>query len=78
MIATQNTTPRKATALQEERAARDLAIYNEYNALIAIEGQSKTEVNKFLMEKYRLYSNGTLYAIRRRAEARLKAKGGAQ
>lgn len=66
---------KKTTDLQDERAARDLAIYNEYQTLAAIEGQSKTEINKFLMKKYNLHSNGTLYAIRKRAEERLRREG---
>lgn len=33
------------TPCQTEREARDLAIYNEYNALIAVEGQSKNSRN---------------------------------
>ncbi len=69
---------KKTTDLQDERNARDLAIYNEYNALAAIDGQSKTQINKFLMEKYNLHSNGTLYAIRKRVEERLKREGGAK
>ncbi len=69
---------KKTTDLQDERNARDLAIYNEYNALAAIDGQSKTQINKFLMEKYNLHSNGTLYAIRKRVEERLKREGGAE
>lgn len=69
---------KKTTDLQDERNARDLAIYNEYNTLAAIDGQSKTQINKFLMEKYNLHSNGTLYAIRKRVEERLKREGGAK
>lgn len=69
---------KKTTDLQDERAARDLEIYNEYNALAAIEGQSKTQITKFLMEKYNLHSNGTIYTIRKRVEERLKGNGGAK
>ena len=36
------------TPCQTERETRDLAIYNEYNALIAVEGQSKTLVTEHL------------------------------
>lgn len=68
---------KKTTDLQDERAARDLAIYNEYNALSAEEGQSKTQINKYLMEKYNLHSTGTLYVIRKRVEERLNKEGGA-
>ena len=73
------TTPqlKKTTDLQDERAARDLAIYNEYNALAAVKGQSKTQITKYLMEKYNIHSNGTIYAIRKKVEERLKENGGA-
>ena len=54
------------TPCQTEREARDLAIYNEYNALIAVEGQSKTLVTEHLMKKYNIHSAGTIYLIRRR------------
>lgn len=59
---------RKKTALQEEREARDLAIFREYNDLVSIDGQSRTEVNKYLMQKYNIRSTGTLYVILKRVE----------
>ena len=62
---------KKTTDLQAERAARDLAIFNEYNALVAVEGQSRTEVNKYLMRKYNLHSTGTFYAIIKRVKERI-------
>lgn len=65
---------RKKTALQEEREARDLAVFKEYSKLVSIEGQSKTEVNKYLMQKYNIHSNGTLYVILKRAEERCNAQ----
>lgn len=70
---TQTTAPllKKTTDLQDERAARDLAIFNEYNELVAVDGQSRTEVNKYLMRKYDIHSTGTLYAIRKRVEERI-------
>ena len=40
------------TPCQTEREARDLAIYNEYNSLMTVEGQSKTVVTEHLMKKY--------------------------
>lgn len=42
---------RKQTMGQERREKRDIAIYTEYNSLVAVKGQSKTEVNKYLMKK---------------------------
>ena len=65
----------KSTGLQEAREKRDLAIYNEYNALSQIEGQSLTQINKYLMEKYDIHATGTIYVIRKRVEQRLNQKG---
>lgn len=62
---------KKTTECQAERAARDRAIFDEYNALVASEGQSRTEVNKYLMAKYGIHSTGTLYVIRKRVEERI-------
>lgn len=62
------------TPCQTEREARDLAIYNEYNYLMTVEGQSKTVVTEHLMKKYGIHSQGTIYLIRRRVEERLKSK----
>lgn len=65
---------RKKTALQEEREARDLAVFKEYNDLVSIDGQSRTEVNKYLMQKYNIRSTGTLYVILKRVEERNKTQ----
>ena len=62
------------TPCQTEREARDLAIYNEYNSLMTVEGQSKTVVTEHLMKKFGIHSQGTIYLIRRRVEERLKSK----
>lgn len=62
------------TPCQTEREARDLAIYNEYNSLMTVEGQSKTVVTEHLMKKYGIHSQGTIYLIRGRVEERLKSK----
>lgn len=64
------------TPCQTEREARNLAIYNEYNELMTIEGQSKTVVTEHLMKKYGIHSQGTIYLIRRRVEEKLKAQEG--
>lgn len=63
------------TDCKVQREERDLAIYNEYNELISIEGQSKTLVTEHLMKKYDIHSSGTIYVIRKRVEERLKAEG---
>lgn len=65
------------TPCQEEREARDLAIYNEYIEMTSVDGQSKTLVIEHLMKKYGIHSQATVYVIRRRVEERLKnQKGG--
>lgn len=65
-------TPIFKTACQKERERRDKAIYDEYNKLVSVEGQSKTVVTEYLMSKYKIHSQGTIYVIRQRVEARLK------
>lgn len=62
----------KKTDAQEEREARDLAVYNEYNVLAADPQQSRTKLNQYLMEKYKFRSTGTLYVILKRVKARLE------
>ena len=48
---------------QATRQKRNAAIRNEYARLIAREGQSKTEVVKFLMKKYNIFAMSTIYGI---------------
>ena len=67
-------TPVFKTECQAEREKRDLAIYDEWNKLVAVEGQSRTLVTEHLMKKY--HSGGTIYVIRKRVEKRLKAEEG--
>jgi hypothetical protein len=62
------------TDCQKEREKRDLAIYNEYNEMMSVDGQSRTLVTEHLMKKYGIHSQGTIYVIRRRVEAKLKRK----
>jgi len=64
------------TQCQTEREARDLAIYNEYNDLMSVKGQSKTVVMEHLMSKYGIHSIGTIYVIRRRVEERHNGQEG--
>jgi len=63
------------TECQLAREARDLAIYNDYNELTAVKGNSKVAVTDLLMKKYGIHSQGTVYIIRRRVEQRLKLEG---
>lgn len=69
MIQTQATPKlRIKTELQEEREARDLAIYNEFHALVANPEQSKKAAVEFLMAKYGIHSTGTIYVILKRVQ----------
>lgn len=65
---------KQSTELQEKRAERDLALYNEYMTLTADPKQSRTEVHKYLRAKYNLVSTGTTYAIIKRVQERLKSE----
>lgn len=69
-------TPVFKTECQAEREKRDLAIYDEWNKLVAVDGQSRTLVTEHLMKKYNIHSGGTIYVIRKRVEAHLKAEEG--
>ena len=59
------------TQCQEDRDARDLAIFNEYNELTSVDGQSKSRVVEHLMKKHNIHSPGTIYVIRQRVADRL-------
>lgn len=63
------------TELQKQREQRDMNIYLDFEQMRGVPGSSKTEVGRFLMGKYGLYSLGTIYAIHKRVAARLKAEG---
>lgn len=60
------------TAFRLKKEARELAIYNEYNALMAQPGAMATAVDKYLTEKYGFGSESTIWFIRKRVEKRLK------
>ena len=57
------------TAYQEEQEAKDMAIYNEWNELMSVPGQSATGVTQHLMQKYNIHSSSTIWVMRKRAEA---------
>ncbi len=65
------------TDYQREKEARDQQIYEEYVTLTAEPGTAATKVQEFLMKKYNIHSPSTLWAIRKRVEAKLR-KGGAK
>lgn len=62
------------TDCQKEREARDRAIYDDYNSLMAVKGQSKMMVIQHLMGKYNVHSMGTIYVILKRVEESLKTQ----
>jgi hypothetical protein len=62
------------TVKQKEREERNLAIYNEYNKMMSVEGQSSTLVIQELMRKHKIYSAGTIYVIRKKVAASLNKK----
>lgn len=59
------TTPTKLikTPVQARREKRNKAMCDEYTSLMQVEGQSKTQVMKHLMAKYKIGSTSTAYAI---------------
>ena len=63
------------TDFQREKEARDKQIYDEYVALTSEPGTAATKVQEFLMKKYNIHSPSTLWAIRKRVEAKMR-KGG--
>lgn len=52
-----------------------MKIYLELEQMCSVPGNSKTEVARHLMNKYKLFSIGTIYAIHKRVTARLKQEG---
>lgn len=62
------------TDFQREKEARDKMIYDEYIALISEPDAAVTKVQEFLMKKYNIHSPSTLWAIRKRVEAKLRRK----
>lgn len=59
------------TEFRLRKEARELAIYNEYNELMAQPGAMATAVDKYLTEKYGFGSESTIWFIRKRVEKRL-------
>lgn len=62
------------TDLQREKEGRELAIYEDREKMLAIEGQSRTNVNAYLMRRYGIHSVGTIYSICARVQKRLDAE----
>lgn len=64
------------TDYQREKEVRDKQIYEEYIMLTADPDTAVTKVQEYLMKKYNIHSPSTLWAIRKRVEAKMR-KGGA-
>lgn len=62
------------TECQKRLEARDAAVYKDWLELSANPENSKTAISKHLMKKYGVYSRSTIWAMCKRAEARLKAQ----
>lgn len=60
------------TPLQIEREKRDMAVYSDYAKMAAVPGQSKTEVVKFIAQKYGFHATCTVYTTIKRVKARLE------
>lgn len=63
------------TPFRVEKDARELEIFNEYNRLMSVQGQSAMGVTDHLMQKYGIHSASTIYEIRKRVAARLEREG---
>ncbi|MCQ2058706.1 MAG: hypothetical protein MJY71_02615 [Bacteroidaceae bacterium] len=56
------------TPFAAAKEAKEKELYKEYKQLISVQGQSRTGVNKYLMDKYDIHSVSTVYAIIHRQE----------
>lgn len=64
--------PLLKTPTREKRDALDMEIYTDFQKLMSVKGQSKTEVYKYLQNKHDIGSTATIYRIIHRVENRLK------
>jgi hypothetical protein len=58
-----------------EKEAKDRAVYNEWNELMAQPGAMSGAVGKYLCEKYGIYRTDTIRVIVSRVRKRLEAEG---
>lgn len=72
---TMNEESKIKTPFRIKKEARELAIYNEYNELIAKPGAQPTAIDRYLTKKYEFGSETTVWFIRKRVEKRLKSEG---
>ena len=59
---------------REKRQQRDLELYGDYQLLVS-QGKLKGEIVQFLMHKYDIGSQGTIYVIINRVEKQRKEGG---
>jgi len=55
------------------KEAQDLEIYKEYQELMSVEGAMAMAVMRYLIEKYDLGAESTVWSIRKRVEKRIKS-----
>ena len=63
------------TDFRIKKEAREIAIYNEWNELMAQPGAMASAVDRYLREKYEFGADSTIWFIRKRVEKKLKAAG---
>lgn len=63
------------TEFRMRKEARELAIYDEYNSLMAQPGAMATAIDRYLTRKYGFGSESTIWLIRKRVEKRLREEG---
>jgi hypothetical protein len=54
-----------------KKEAKEMAIYNEFQKLAANPENAIKKINQYLMKKYDINAEGTIWNIRKRVEKRL-------
>lgn len=62
------------TDYRRKKEARELEIYNEWNALTSVAGSMATSVTEHIMAKHKIASASSIWSIRKRVKKRLKAE----
>lgn len=62
------------TPYQKEREAFEAKVYREWVLLTSNPESQREAVTAYLMKKYHLHARSTVWAIRRRVEARMAAE----
>ncbi len=66
------------SGFRTEKERKDRAVYDEFVRMMGVPGQSKLKVIFYLMDKFGIYSQSTVYNIIKRVGARLAAEEGAE